>query len=507
MRSKITKNGYIIDKKSIRQDELLKIRLELTVTPEIPSNFAKLAKPDPFRLYMESEKLISIPRFYGVSKFGNPNRNLLAENKYPKQKMKFNGSMRPNQVIIVNNVIKGLDSGYGGILVSGCGSGKTNMAIYIACKYRLKTLFIVHKEFLKNQIIDRIKTFTNCKKVGIIQQDKVNTEPAFAVGMIQSLTSRDYDRSVFSDFGMIIIDEVHHMGSRKFSSFFKKIAARYMLGISAESQRNDKLYKIINWYMGPILHHEEQKPNSMVVVKRYNFRTKNNKRTKLIFNHLTECYDKVAMVTNLIVIKYRNRLVANLIHIMHSHSKNILFLTDRRDHVDILYDLLEDNEYTRGHVGKYMGKMKQSDLDKSSIKQIILGTFSMAQEALDIPNLNVVILSTPKSNIKQSVGRILRKETYDEHPIVIDIVDADNSVFRKQSKRREQYYLSKSYAIQDYNVSDYDCDCDDNILWDDIEELERTILRSPEIYKPEPSYNRNSDIGFLEDSESDSESS
>ncbi len=142
--------------------------------------------------------------------------------------MEYTGKLRPHQEIVVEKMIKGFAEHGGGILVLGCGSGKTNIAIYLACKYKLRTLFVVHKTILKNQVIDRIKTNTNVKEVGIIQSKTVKYKFPFVVGMVQSLSKIDYDDAIFKDFGMVIIDEVHHMGAKK---FFKNYTKKYQQNI------------------------------------------------------------------------------------------------------------------------------------------------------------------------------------------------------------------------------------------------------------------------------------
>ena len=90
--------------------------------------------------------------------------------------------------------------------------------------------------------------------------------------MVQSLARIDYDDEIFKDFGLIIIDEVHHMGARNFSKIYQKMTAKYMLGISAEKNRDDGLYKIINWYMGPIF--MQKNKNQMIWLLLKNLITK-----------------------------------------------------------------------------------------------------------------------------------------------------------------------------------------------------------------------------------------
>nr|QZX43146.2 ATP dependent helicase [Mimivirus sp.] len=295
--------------------------------------------------------------------------------------------------------------------------------------------------------------------------------------MVQSLSKIDYDDAIFKDFGMVIIDEVHHMGAKNFSKLYQKISTKYMLGISAEHNRNDGMYKIINWYMGPILHMEEQKPNDKVIVKRFNYKTSNKDRIKLIKNNFDEP-NRSAMVTNLVYIKWRNRFILNLIKQLYDQGKNVLFLSGRLKQINLLYKLLNNDEYISGNVGKYVGGMTEDSLKSSSQKQIILGSYGMAEEGLDIENLNVVILGTPKSAIKQSVGRILRKEVYEEHPIVIDIIDIDNPVFKKQSYTREKYYKKQHYNIQNFDIADYDLK--NYHIWNDDKFLLKALTQIPE---------------------------
>lgn len=477
MENKITRFGYIINKNSVDEKTIDDIKKDLTVKPFKYGKFNKFAKNNTFPLYLDNGNYISIPKYYGIQQFGQPKCNKLETYAYPKTKMKYLGKLRPNQEIIVNKIIKGFEKNKGGILIAGCGSGKTNMAIYIACHYQLKTLFIVHKDFLKNQAIDRVKSVTNITKVGIIQQKKTEYEYPFVVGMVQSLAKINYDDKIFKDFGLIIIDEVHHMGAKNFSKVYQKMSSKYMLGISADKKRNDGMFKIINWYMGPFLHVEEQKPNDMVVVKRFHYKTSNKERVKTIVNRFTDEPDRSTMTTNLIHIKKRNRFILNIIKELFDQGKNILFLSGRLKQVRLLYKLINQDKYMMGCVGKYIGGMSEDELKKSATKQIIIATYDMAQEGLDIENLNAVIFGTPKSSIKQSVGRILRKEIYEEHPIVIDLIDICNQIYCKQANTRMTHYQQQHYNIQDFYVADYNTK--NHFIYNDEKAIHDALIKIP----------------------------
>ena len=127
--------------------------------------------------------------------------------------------------------------------------GKTLLAIYLAYLLKLKTLVVVNQEFLQNQWIDRFTKFTNAK-IGKIQGKVVDIENKdVVIGMVQSISMKDYDESVFKDFGLVIYDEVHHYGSRVYSQALMKTAAKYTIGLTATLERSDGMVKIINWFL------------------------------------------------------------------------------------------------------------------------------------------------------------------------------------------------------------------------------------------------------------------
>jgi superfamily II DNA or RNA helicase len=94
--------------------------------------------------------------------------------------------------------------------------------------------------------------------------------------------------------------------------------------------------------------------------------------------------------------------------------------------------------------------MKEKSLKETEGKQVVIATYSMAAEALDIKTLTTLIMATPKTDIEQSIGRILR----DKHsnPIVVDIIDS-HGIFKNQWKKRKIFYKKENYMIvQNDNV-------------------------------------------------------
>ena len=105
-------------------------------------------------------------------------------------------------------------------------------------------------------------------------------------------------------------------------------------------------------------------------------------------------------------------------------------------------------------VGYYVGGMSEIELKKSEQKQVILASFAMASEALDIPSLNAEFLITPKTDIVQCVGRVLRAKHAFSDPIIYDIKDS-HDVFVRQWVKRKAYYKKQNYNIIECDSYNY----------------------------------------------------
>jgi superfamily II DNA or RNA helicase len=103
-------------------------------------------------------------------------------------------------------------------------------------------------------------------------------------------------------------------------------------------------------------------------------------------------------------------------------------------------------------VGYYVGGMKKEALEATEKKKVVLATYAMAAEALDIKTLNTLVMVSPKTDIIQSVGRILRMKA--DGKVIVDIVDT-HEVFQKQWKKRRAYYKKCGYGIRYVKSANY----------------------------------------------------
>ena len=160
------------------------------------------------------------------------------------------------------------------------------------------------------------------------------------------------------------------------------------------------------------------------------------------------------MVNQIVMYLRRTKFIVEKIKedIDKNENRQVLILSDRKQQLVDFEKLLK--EVGIESVGYYIGGMKKKDLKESESKKILLGTYPMANEGLDIPSLNGLVLATPKSDIIQTVGRICRMKHENIQPLIIDAVD-NFSIFERQGKKRLDLYRKNKYEVEDIK---YDLD-------------------------------------------------
>ena len=320
----------------------------------------------------------------------------------------------------------------------------TVMALKIISELAKKTLIIVHKEFLMDQWIERIKEFLPTATVGKIQGQTFDIQDKdIVIGMVQTMYDRQYQENAFSSFGLTVIDEVHRIGSEQFSKTLFKTITPYMLGISATVERKDKLTKILYMFIGDRIYSEERKDEDAVEVRAIQYKTNDPdfNEVELDFRGNTKFS---SMIKKLCDFNYRSDFIVDIVKdlICECTDSQIMILCHNRSLLKYLHNAIEHRKIAS--VGFYVGGMKKEDLQETESKQIVLATYAMAAEALDIKTLSILIMATPKTDITQSVGRILRVKH--EKPIIIDMVDS-HDVFQSQWQKRKTFYRKCKYNI------------------------------------------------------------
>ena len=430
---KLTRSGCVVPDTS-------EIKKELTVRPIVNADFG--VAPPSFKVFRKAKSGLCVPRYYAEEKFGK-----LVEDIRPKPekiKISFKGKLR-DETHQNEALSKAIEAGHG-ILSLPCGFGKTTVSLAIACKLGYRTMIVVHKEFLANQWKERIQQFCPGASIGIVRQNKKEVNCDFVIAMLQSLSLKEYSFEDFDSIGTLIVDEAHHICAKVFSQSLFKLCPKHTFGLSATPNRKDGLTKVLHWFMGPTFFSVERKNQDQVDVFPLVY-------TCPRFEDPPPCtrFGKLSlptMITELTEMPDRNRMILQTIKDVAKTTRQILVLSDRRFHCEFLHQKFKTTS------GLYMGGMKEVDLTESSKKQIIFATFSQAHEGLDIPSLDTVILATPKSDIVQSIGRIMREtKGKKNNPRIYDVVD-HWSVFFAMYNKRLRVYRQGGFNIPDQPKED-----------------------------------------------------
>lgn len=451
----LSSKGYGILKANLSDQELKEIREELTVKPFSPFELTPTNTYDDdyehddkqFQVFRESSNKIYVPRSYGLRKFGEAKHRFEAPSHIQPV---FKGTLRDYQQAPARAYLECArdELKNSGIINIPPGFGKTVIALYIISQMKVKTLIVVHKDFLLSQWKERIQQYLGNVSVGILKQNKIETDKDIVIASLQSIVMRGYDSKVYDGFGLQIIDEAHHVAAKIFSQSFFAVNCKHVLGLSATIQRKDGLTKVLKWFMGDIVCKMKAKGSSDVRVKviHYDNPDPAYKQVPLLFNGKPNVS---RLITRVCEFRPRTELIARELKCIldADPERNVIVLSDRRDHLNVIDDELR--AFGIVNTGLYVGGMKEQELKVSETKQILLGTFSMVAEGFDLPKLNTMILASSKSDIEQAVGRIQRQLPHERthDPYIIDIAD-DLSIFASQSKKRKDFYRKKGYSIE-----------------------------------------------------------
>jgi superfamily II DNA or RNA helicase len=435
--------GYTIPKNELTIEKQKQIRNDLTIKPFVmgsPMNNDQKTFP----AYRESCNKFYVPHYYGVANFGAPKQYKIAEGD--NIDLEFAGTLRDGQIPVVETYVNHVNKvGFGGgLLELPCAFGKTCLALNIISHLKKKTFIIVHKEFLMNQWIERIQQFLPKARVGKIQGPIIDIEDKdIVIGMLQSLSMKEYPTSTFESFGLTIIDEVHHISSEVFSNSLFKLVTKYMLGLSATMNRKDGTTKVFKMFIGDVIFKGKRDEEREVIVHAIKYQVDDDEfnEVKLDFRG-NPAYS--TMISKLCEYNRRTEFILKIVSDMLSVNPNqqIMILAQYKNILKYLHDAIAHRNIAT--VGYYIGGMKEQALKATEGKKIVIATYAMAAEALDIKTLTTLIMATPKTDIEQSVGRILREKH--SNPVVVDIIDS-HDLFQNQWRKRKTFYKKENYKI------------------------------------------------------------
>ena len=460
----LTHKGYSIRKDALTAEQTKRLQEDLLVCPKLNTKFATAAilEQATFKVYRESGTRWYVPRHYGLETFGPADRSVLSEglDMSPSAK-EFKGSPYPYQTDIMNSF---LAAGANGLICVPCGRGKTFMALSIAARIGKRFLVVVDKEFLMNQWRGEMAALLPGLRVGILQGPKREVDPDLydcTICMIQSIAGKDIPESLFTAYGFAIFDECHHLGAQHFSKCLQKIQTAKMLGLSATPKREDGLTKVFFWHLGqPVYWEKKREPDPSVVVKSVRIAIPGDPDYNDIPTNWRGEPVMARLLTNILAAPKRTGEIVRWIRDLCAEpARRVLVLSERIGHLEAIEAAL-GGEFTTAY---YIGGMKEQVREEGAAKaRVLLASYAMASEAMNIKTLNAVILASPRKAVEQSTGRILRTRISERQvaPVIVDIVDS-HGMYLSMWRKRATYYKGCAYKIEIVQMGEDDGDGDD----------------------------------------------
>jgi len=283
--------------------------------------------------------------------------------------------------------------------------------------------------------------FTDLKEsdIGMIRQDvfDVANKPV-VIGMLHSLAIEGrYPSWIKREFGLVVFDEVHRLGAETFSRVVRMFAARRRVGLSATPYRADGKEAVFTANIGPVQVQSKQlvlKPKIIVVQSNWVCpRGRNGKRVAHVAGRTMHLTKSISHDTE------RNRTLCGVIVAAYNKGRRVVVFSDLIEHLKNMLRL-SASAIPRDDMALYIGGMSEKARDVASGKKVLFATYKMMSEGTDIPWLDTCILTTPRADVKQVIGRILREYPDKKEPVIIDVNDGDSQVFGAYHRKRMAMY-------------------------------------------------------------------
>lgn len=352
-----------------------------------------------------------------------------------------------------------LQAGHSHIIRATTGIGKTVIACRLALALGMKVAVVVNKEdqMGEEQWRGSLRRFAGVpeSQIGIIRQKKCQVEGRTAcLAMIHSLAKDKYPQWIYDEFGLVIFDEVHHVSADTFQRVAGAFNSSLRLGLSAgasrkaDEMRSDGRDIVFEAHIGPVaVKAEWVAVNPKVLVLRTGHLLKRvPRRINAEWKYVPLPHEpgKIGhIVRNMVKDPARNALIVKLAVIAWKKGRHVVIFSDlgREKHLDLLHALLVASGVPPKEIGFYVGGMKDTALEATKRLPVVLATYGMCAEATDVPRWDTCILATPRANVRQIIGRILREHSDKGRPIVCDLVDDDSWVCAAYFKARCSLYL------------------------------------------------------------------
>ena len=392
---------------------------------------------------------------FSISDKTNYGRNINVE---------FKGELREEQ----QKAMKAFAEHHIGTLSATTAFGKTVFAIGMIAKRKVNTLILVHNKTLLEQWKKRLETFLEINErieepigkrgrkadssiVGCLYSGKNSLHGIIDIALIQSCLDNGDAKSFVKGYGMVIVDECHHVSSVSFEQVLRQVTATYVYGLTATPIRKDGHQPIIFMQCGKIRFTSNAKNQiskqsfDRILIPRFT-----------TFRNLTTDANTYAQITQaLSEDKVRNDFIVEDVKEALHDGRTPLVLTTRTAHVRALAEMLTPfADHVVQLIGADSAKEKRLALQKlQSIPQseslVIVATGKYVGEGFDYPRLDTLFLTMPiswKGNVEQYAGRLHREYEGKCEVRIYDYVDIHIPLCDAMYRKRLKGYLAAGYG-------------------------------------------------------------
>lgn len=378
-----------------------------------------------------------LPRFAKTGRFRIVSKEVLYDGSPIDASLADHINLRDYQNVAV---ARALANGHG-VLCAPCGAGKTAIGVGLIAAAKVKALVLVHSGDLAAQWKERIEEWIPGVSVGLRGMGK-DIDGDVVIATVQTLCRKTFTELYgwSKQFGMVVLDEAHHAPAETFVEVMSALACRKRYGLTATPTRADGLTKFLFWTFGDIvwrISHDELERRGLISVPRV-------REVHTTWTTARPSDEYTHAVTELTLDEHRNNLIVDMVCSLYNDGRSVLVLSDRVGHCEELTELVS----VRGVKGECLvGAVSQKNREaivaraRESEVRCVFAT-QLADEGLDIPRLDTVVLATPTSStarLEQRCGRIMRPHPDKHSPLVIDIRDPW-APLRGGMKKRDSLY-------------------------------------------------------------------
>jgi superfamily II DNA or RNA helicase len=364
----------------------------------------------------------------------------------PAVDLVFSGTLTPVQA----RAVEAMAGHELGVLVAPPGTGKTVMACALLARHRVPTLVLCDRRELLEQWRARLSQHLSLDEIGQLGAGEHKPTGVVDVATIQSISRKDRPWELFDGYGLVVVDECHHLPAVSFEACVKRAPVRRWLGLTATPYRRDGLEGILAMQCGPVRHEIPVKSTAAALL-----------RLDLVVHETLS--DPVPnedppiheVLRGVAEDEERNATVADDVAAAAERRRNCLVLTQRTDHIDRLVSLLAQRSITalvlKGGLGKKARAAVHEALRTSEGGTVLVATGSYLGEGFDWPALDTLFLAFPlawKGRVVQYVGRLLRVHEGKMAVEVHDYVDTLVPVLARMHKKRLAAYAKLGFDVR-----------------------------------------------------------